>query len=566
MKHSDHTAGRFPAILLFWTIAVCLIPNVLLSVSEGYGFFAAAANILLPGGVYAMLAASTRRTGRSALWMFVLMFFAAFQIVLLSLFGRSVIAVDMLLNVLTTNATEVGELLGNMLPVIALVVALYLPPLAAAVWCECRRGAIGLPLQRRTLAAGGVCAVAGLMCLGGAYMTPGRYSALNDLYPVNVGYNIYLAFDRTVRTERYHATSAGFTHHAVSTRPADEPEIYVAVVGETSRAPQWSIFGYNRPTSAALDSVAGLYGYAQTISESNTTHKSVPMLLSSLNASSFADSIYLHKGIISAFREAGFRTMFISNQARNHSFIDFFGEEADSVMFINEGREGLPHHYDHEMLPMLDSLISHTAAPKQLYVLHCYGSHFSYPDRYPAASAQFRPDSPVEVTGRNNERLINAYDNTIVYTSQMLADLAALLDRRGGRSAFIYTSDHGEDIFDDERGLFLHASPVPSYHQLHVPMLVWLSADFRAEHPGLAAAAAANRAKRVSSSDAYFHTLMQIAGLNSPYVRPDASLVSPTYAPKPPLYLDDHNESLGLESCGLQPIDFEQFRKAGISF
>ena len=44
-----------------------------------------------------------------------------------------------------------------------------------------------------------------------------------------------------------------------------------------------------------------------------------------------------------------------------------------------------------------------------------------------------------------------------------------MLENQGTDAALIYTSDHGEDIFDDPRHLFLHASPVPSYYQLHIP-------------------------------------------------------------------------------------------------
>ena len=43
----------------------------------------------------------------------------------------------------------------------------------------------------------------------------------------------------------------------------------------------------------------------------------------------------------------------------------------------------------------------------------------------------------------------------------------------------LYLSDHGEDIFDDPRHLFLHASPVPSYYQLHIPFLIWMSDSYR---------------------------------------------------------------------------------------
>ena len=57
--------------------------------------------------------------------------------------------------------------------------------------------------------------------------------------------------------------------------------------------------------------------------------------MSDITACNF-DSIYHQKGIITAFKEAGYQTAFFSNQRYNHSFIDFFGKEADTFDFIKE--------------------------------------------------------------------------------------------------------------------------------------------------------------------------------------------------------------------------------------
>lgn len=86
-------------------------------------------------------------------------------------------------------------------------------------------------------------------------------------------------------------------------------EVYVMVVGETSRANNWGIYGYNRDTNPKLSKVFGLTAFNHVLTESNTTHKSVPMLLSAVSACTF-DSIYHQKSIITAFKEAGFQTAF----------------------------------------------------------------------------------------------------------------------------------------------------------------------------------------------------------------------------------------------------------------
>lgn len=68
------------------------------------------------------------------------LFFGAFQIVLLYLFGQSIIAVDMFLNLVTTNSSEALELLDNLIPAIVIVVLLYIPALAVATVSVIKNG------------------------------------------------------------------------------------------------------------------------------------------------------------------------------------------------------------------------------------------------------------------------------------------------------------------------------------------------------------------------------------------------------------------------------------------
>ena len=66
--------------------------------------------------------------------MFPMFILGAFQLVLLYLFGRSIIASDMFLNLFTTNSGEVGELLGKLMPAIIGVCVLYIPTLAIGIY------------------------------------------------------------------------------------------------------------------------------------------------------------------------------------------------------------------------------------------------------------------------------------------------------------------------------------------------------------------------------------------------------------------------------------------------
>jgi glucan phosphoethanolaminetransferase (alkaline phosphatase superfamily) len=201
---------------------------------------------------------------------------------------------------------------------------------------------------------------------------------------------------------------------------------------------------------------------------------------------------------------------------------------------------------------------------KQFIVLHTYGSHFNYRERYPAGAAFFRPDSPADAEFKYRDNLINAYDNSIRYTDDFLARLIGLLQQQDAGAAMLYTSDHGEDIFDDDRHLFLHASPVPSYYQLHVPFIVWTSDTYREKYPEHIAALQQNRQKSVASNRVVFHSLLDLAGVTTAYVNDSLSVASPSYTEFPRFYLNDHNEPRAYDDIGLRKEDFEMFRKMNI--
>ncbi|MDD7719958.1 MAG: phosphoethanolamine transferase domain-containing protein, partial [Prevotella sp.] len=103
-----------PRFLFFYIVLSLAVPNVALCFTEHMPVLACVANVVLPVSLYALLMTLSKKTGRQVWFLFLIVFFAAFQIVLLYLFGRGVIAVDMFLNLVTTNPGEAMELLNNL--------------------------------------------------------------------------------------------------------------------------------------------------------------------------------------------------------------------------------------------------------------------------------------------------------------------------------------------------------------------------------------------------------------------------------------------------------------------
>lgn len=566
MKPSDKFNRRLGRFLLWGVPLLMTIPNIALCAYGHMPLCAILANILLPLGLVVLFVSIRGRVGLNTLLLLPLMVLAAFQIVLLFLYADgSIIGVDMFLNVATTNSSEARELLENLRPAIAVVILLYLPPLVCAVIAVRRRVRPSCRSKHIARTTGVLLTTAGSVALGICVAVRPTYHIDEDLYPVNVICNLVAAFYRSHASANYPETSSDYTFDAESSRPDSIREVYIAVIGETARADNWQLFGYGRFTTPELCSLPhdGLVGFGAAFSESNTTHKSVPLLLSTLDVECFADSIDCVKSVITAFKEAGFRTDAVSMQCRNGSYIDYFLEEADSTIFQREPRPGTVRTdiYDVDLLASVDSIMAR-GARKQLIVLHQYGSHFNYADRYPRSEAYFLPDKTTEAKASNRGQLVNAYDNAVRQTDRLLAGLIERLDSLDCTGGLIYTSDHGEDIFDDARNRFLHASPTPTYFQLHVPMLLYMTRELMATYPELAANARANRDCEVSSSAAYAPTLMHMAGLRTHRLDKSRALTSRQYRPESEhLFLSDRNRPETLHEAGFRTEDFERLSR-----
>ena len=561
------SSGQF---LYAYAVVALLLPNIALCYTECLTPWACGVNVLLPLSLYMLFFSAAKRPGKMIWWAFIFVFFAAFQLVLLYLFGTGVIAVDMFLNLVTTNPGEAMELLDNLAPAVVGVFVVYLPLLILGGVNIRRDSRLSVSFQQRVRHWAMQIGAIGLFCLLASYLMVDDYRMRNQLYPVNICYNLYLAFERNAASENYKEASRNFKFKAKSERSLDAPEVYVMVVGETARAHNFSLYGYPRDTNPLLSKTQGIKAFPNVTTQSNTTHKSVPMLLSAASAEDF-ERLFHEKGILAAFKEAGFHTVFISNQLPNHSFIDFLGEQADEHYFLKKEDALQGNHYDEDLLQKLDEILPkadasssahyHYRYRKLFVVLHTYGSHFNYQERYPRSFAYFKPDSRSEAKSENRRDLLNAYDNTIRYTDYILHGIIERLQKWEGIqtktdgvygqpiSAMLYTSDHGENIFDDDRHLFLHAAPKASDYELHVPFIIWTSEGFSKQYPDILKALGENRSKQVQSSLSAFHTMLGIGGIQTHYRQDEYSVASDKYHPVKLLYLDDHDEAIPQEDA-----------------
>lgn len=569
MRHFKQLLDRMISqeYLYFIFALLFVIPNFVFYFTEPLPATADIAATLIPLACWMGILLLARKPGIVVWCLLPKLILDGGQLVLLYLFGESVIAVDMYLNLTSSNASEASELLGNLVLIIGCVLLFYtLPTLWLAYRSVRLKEKLSASFRKKwakiSLGILGVGLIFSLL----SPLQGHTFSVKNDMYPANALYNLYFAIHKAEKNSHYHETSADFTFQA--TKPVQAPgqrEIYVLVVGETSRAMEWSLYGYDRKTTPRMEKLDGLVHFTDVVTQSNNTHKSVPIILSAASAENYG-IIYDQKSIVTAFKEAGFRTIVIANQKLTTSMIGAFYREADTFIDMSSFKTGsyLTSLHDGEILPYLQKELDKTT-DNLFVVLHTYGSHFNYHERYPKEFSFYKPDKAEGIRASYKKQLRNAYDNSIHYTDYVLGEIADRLAKTGACASMLYLSDHGEDIFDDARARYLHASPIPTYYQLHIPYVVWFSKAYREIYPEKYQTAAAHQALPVSTNSV-FHTMLDIAGVETPAADSTLALTCPAFTVRDRMYLGDHDDPVPFWKMGLKEADFQMLDRWQIAY
>ena len=256
----------------------------------------------------------------------------------------------------------------------------------------------------------------GALVAGGRHRT--KQVLRDEIFPANVIYNLGVAISEKSKIDNFFSTSQHFTFGAKRHHTPSAKEIYVLVIGEASRAASWQLYGYHRETNPRLSKRNDITIFSDIVTQSNATHKSVPMILSSVHTSQHGE-LYRRKGLPALFNEAGFTTYFLSCQSPQGAMIDHLASDAHHIIYMDAPR------LDMQLVNTMRLALAKDNSPKLLFILHCYGSHFSYHQRYPQEFAHFSPDDDVAIHRKNREMIRNAYDNSILYTDHVIAELIA---------------------------------------------------------------------------------------------------------------------------------------------
>jgi glucan phosphoethanolaminetransferase (alkaline phosphatase superfamily) len=325
--------------------------------------------------------------------------------------------------------------------------------------------------------------------------------------------------------------SAAFRFGATQAGPEHGPQLVVVVIGESSRYDRWSLNGYARETNPLLAKEENLVMLKDVITPVSATRLSVPVIISRKPAMQSLKDGFSEKSFLSAFKEAGFKTFWISNQVSFGKFdtpVSVFAKEADDVQFLNLGGFSDASNHDSVLLEPLRRAIA-DPAQKVLVVLHTLGSHWNYGHRYPKEFDRWLPSlqsiaKPDYTDIRIEPQMNNSYDSAILYTDWFLSNVIGLLKESSLPSSLLYVADHGQTLYDKSCRIAFHGHN--TQYEFHVPAFVWYSDAYRERFPAKVEQLRKHRKARLSTEN-MFHTVLDMADIRYPGERLEWSFVNP---------------------------------------
>jgi KDO II ethanolaminephosphotransferase len=271
--------------------------------------------------------------------------------------------------------------------------------------------------------------------------------------------------------------------------------VVVLVVGETARHDRFGLLGHDRDTTPLMAFEKNLIAFAGKSCDTITKLSLACMFVRPegiRSGEALAPDTILERDVFSVFRHLNFRMDLFAMQSE----AGFYARTGADFYKIREVIAAQPANTNKPLDDMLlvpeltQALRQHDArsasAGKRtphLVVLHTKGSHYLYSQRYPRAFARWTPECMSVDGACSRSSMLNAFDNSILYTDYFLNAVRDTLRER--RALVIYVSDHGESI--DENAHF-HGTPraIAPADQRKVPLVFWASNEFLAD-PVLAA-------------------------------------------------------------------------------
>ncbi|MBQ8661870.1 MAG: phosphoethanolamine--lipid A transferase [Alphaproteobacteria bacterium] len=292
----------------------------------------------------------------------------------------------------------------------------------------------------------------------------------------------------------------------------NKPRVLVLLVGETARAANFSLYGYEQNTNPELSRNKDITVFQNVSSCGTATAVSLPCMFSHLTRKRFnlTDAQYT-QNLLDIAQSAGYDVFWKDND-------DGCKKVCTRINHV-DAKDGnkAPYcfgDYCHDDI-LLDGLENGLKDIKKdtLIVLHMMGSHGpTYFKRYPDKFKRFLPAcDTANLQNCSQEQIVNTYNNTILYTDYVISSVINILNRQPQlQSGMLYASDHGESL--GENNLYLHGLPyaIAPDEQKKIPMIMWLSPDLQKALRLNRSCLNEKAATQSFSHDNYFHTVLRM--------------------------------------------------------
>jgi glucan phosphoethanolaminetransferase (alkaline phosphatase superfamily) len=312
-------------------------------------------------------------------------------------------------------------------------------------------------------------------------------------------------------------SSNAFKFGAYQSTHSDQPQTIIMLIGESSRYDRWGINGYQRNTTPLLKAEANIVSLSNVVTAVSATRLSVPVLVSRKPATQSLKAGFKEKSFLSAFKEAGFKTYWLSNQMSFGQFdtpVSVIANEADVIQFLNLGGFTDHSNFDNVLLEPLQNAIKDTT-PKKLIVLHTLGNHWNYSHRHPVEYDMWKPslfgvNNPAYTDLKIKTQLNNSYDNSILYTDWFLSQVIHSIKSAKQITSLVYVSDHGQTLYDGTCNLAFHGHN--TQYEFHVPAFVWYSDAYQAAYPDKVIQLKLHQHAKLATENV-FHSLLDMADI-----------------------------------------------------
>ncbi|SBV35199.1 Sulfatase [uncultured Stenotrophomonas sp.] len=417
---------------------------------------------------------------------------------------------DMLRNVLATDHKESRELMTPAL-LLPLLGHALLP--CALLWrLRLRKQAWGRALAQRTVFLLGVAVVTATGALASFQDVSALLRNHREVRYLATPINYLVALKQNLSTSNPIGNPPklplGTDATATPRAAGGKPRLLVLVVGETVRARNWGLNGYERQTTPEL-AQAGVINFPDMHACGTSTEVSLPCMFSPFGRHDYdAKKIRAHQSLLHVLEHAGITTLWRDNQSGCKGVCDGLDiqrlGDATTPELCADGRC-----MDEILLDDLPAQ-ARTKPGDRVIVLHPLGNHGpSYYQRYPLQFRQYAPTCDTPDLGKcSREEIVNSYDNAVRYTDHFLArTIATLRGMDDYDTAMVYLSDHGESL--GEKGLYLHGMPyaIAPEEQTRVPMVMWFSPQFAAGR-GIDLACLRQRATQRTDHDNLFPSVL----------------------------------------------------------